>query len=551
VFRTVRIWAAISMLASPLAAQQSYPPFTSSEAAAWREDLRFLAVELPRRHPNAFYRTPRERFDSAVAALDARLPSMRRHEAIVGLMQIVALVRDGHTSINPIFDDRAAFHYFPVEFYLFKDGLFVRRAASDQADLVGARVLRVGQASTDSAIARVATVISHENDQWVKALAPFFLAIPEVLNALGVTPDLESVTLEVEQGGTRRTVTVHSAGALTPQGHGPNGPINTAGWTDMRQPGEQPLYQQQPEKLYWMQYLPDSKTLYVAFRAVVPMADDPLPGFFTRLFVTADSLKPQRLVLDMRDNGGGNNFFNKQFVLGVIRRTWLDQPGHFYCIIGRRTFSAAQNMVNELERYTNITFVGEPTGNAPNMYGDARQITLPNSKITVNISSIYWQTMNPTDPRLYVPPAIATELTSADYRANVDPAMRAILRRAAEKPLTSRMAELVAAGDTVGAEQLLKGAIADPENTWRNLEAEVNTKGYELLGSRHLPDAVAILAINTRVYPQSANVWDSYGESLENAGKRELAIAAYRKALALEPRTGSSRAGLLRLGVQP
>lgn len=37
-------------------------------AAQWREDLAFLARELPLRHANAFHYTPRERFDAAVAS---------------------------------------------------------------------------------------------------------------------------------------------------------------------------------------------------------------------------------------------------------------------------------------------------------------------------------------------------------------------------------------------------------------------------------------------------------------------------------------------------
>jgi tetratricopeptide (TPR) repeat protein len=541
----IRALFVLALSAVPLASQQSAQPFSPTEAEAWREDLRFLASELPKRHPKAFYQTPEATFDSAVVALDRRMPTLARHQAIVGLMGIVALVQDGHTSINPTFGG-LGFHFFPVELYRFKDGLYIRRAAPELASLVGAKVLRVGRLESDEALKTVGTVISHENDQWVKALGPMYLSIPEVVHALGINPELETLSIEVEQGGARKVVQVPMGGLLAGHGHAAGG--DRSNWADMRQPGDPPLYLEQPEKLYWMKYLPESKTLYISYRAVQPMPEDPLPTFWNRVFATADSLQPERLVLDMRDNGGGNNFFNKSFVLGVIRRTWLDQPGHFFAIIGRRTFSAAQNMVYELERYTNVTFVGEPTGNAPNQYGDARPLILPNSQIPVNVSSIYWQTMNPQDPRRFVPPSIATELTSEEYRTNQDPAMRAILRRGSEPWFTERMVALVSAGDTAGAERILKEAIADPENTWANLGAEVNTLGYKLLNEQRLPQAVAIFAINTRVYPDSANVWDSYGESLERSGKRAQAIASYRKALELEPRMGSSRDALRRLG---
>jgi hypothetical protein len=97
-----------------------------------------------------------------------------------------------------------------------------------------------------------------------------------------------------------------------------------------------------------------------------------------------------RVVLDIRSNGGGNNFLNRFVVKEIIRRPALDQPDRLLVLIGRGVFSAAQNLVNELDCYTNATFVGEPTGNAPNQYGDARRLELPRSKIRVFISSLYW-----------------------------------------------------------------------------------------------------------------------------------------------------------------
>lgn len=55
----------------------------SLSADDWRADLAQLAVDLPRRHANAFHRVSRARFASMVAQLDARIPeldadSMRR-----------------------------------------------------------------------------------------------------------------------------------------------------------------------------------------------------------------------------------------------------------------------------------------------------------------------------------------------------------------------------------------------------------------------------------------------------------------------------------------
>ncbi len=67
-------------------------------------------------------------------------------------------------------------------------------------------------------------------------------------------------------------------------------------------------------------------------------------------------------------------------------------------------------------------------------------------------------------------------------------------------------------------------------------ESTVNRLGYYYLYRREDPQtAIALFALNTRVYPGSSNVWDSLGEGYMVAGERERAIANYRRSLELDP----------------
>ncbi len=83
-------------------------------------------------------------------------------------------------------------------------------------------------------------------------------------------------------------------------------------------------------------------------------------------------------------------------------------------------------LAGALEKYTNATFVGEPSGSKGNAYGDSRKITLPNSGMTVRASIYYWQDWHPQDKRDAIVPAIPAPLTFDAYRDNVDPALEAI-----------------------------------------------------------------------------------------------------------------------------
>ena len=61
---------------------------------------------------------------------------------------------------------------------------------------------------------------------------------------------------------------------------------------------------------------------------------------------------------------------------------------------------------------------------------------------------------------------------------------------------------------------------------------------------------MTVLRINTLVYPNSANAFDSLGEVLLAAGQREAGIASYRHALEIDPTFPPSRQALQRLGVE-
>jgi hypothetical protein len=322
-----------------------------------------------------------------------------------------------------------------------------------------------------------------------------------------------------------------------------------AGWTSMRTTPE-PWWEQHPEQPLWWIFDPPTRTLYACMRAVAPS-----PGAATnrtewdRFFALADSVKPARLVIDLRENTGGNGTLNRYPVQQLLRRPALDRPDRLFVIVGRRTFSAGQQFANLLEAWTQATFVGEPTGQRPSQYGDHRPLVLPASGMTVQISSIFHQAPNEFDTRSFVPPRLYTPLDSKSYRAGVDPALVAILSPDTTSDVIALMTRALATGDTTAAERALAAARDKTVNRFRSFERDVNALGYQLVASGQPEHAIQAFRINTRAYPRSANTFDSLGETLLGAGYRDAAIATYRRALEVEPGFPPSARALQRLGV--
>jgi len=161
------------------------PAMTADE---WREDLDFLVDKLTTVHPVPYHRTSKEAFDRDVAALRQDIPHLNDYEVAVRMMQLTALLGDGHTGLDPTGDVVAFDHWFPVRIERFEDGWFVTATTKAQSDLVGAEVVRVGSLEIADAASRAMTVVNGDNPFTRLYYSGYILAMPKAMAVLGM-PD--------------------------------------------------------------------------------------------------------------------------------------------------------------------------------------------------------------------------------------------------------------------------------------------------------------------------------------------------------------------------
>ena len=78
-------------------------------------------------------------------------------------------------------------------------------------------------------------------------------------------------------------------------------------------------------------------------------------------------------------------------------------------------------------------------------------------------------------------------------------------------------------------------------------ESELNSLGYQLLSQDKTAEAIKIFKLNTKLYPESANVWDSLGEAYWKKGEIEKAIESYENALRINPQFENAKRALKEL----
>ena len=90
--------------------------------------------------------------------------------------------------------------------------------------------------------------------------------------------------------------------------------------------------------------------------------------------------------------------------------------------------------------------------------------------------------------------------------------------------------------------------IKDSGNYYLN-ENEMNLAGYQLLQSGKATEAASVFKLNVEAFPNSFNVYDSYGEALLALGDTMRAIENYKKSVKLNPANGNGLKTLKKLGV--
>lgn len=510
-------------------------------SSKWQEDLNFLKETVHKDYSFLFKKTTPELFNKEVAKLHDAIPKMEQHEIIVGLAKIVSLFEYGHTSISLSgWRDRGQFTFgqMPYNLYHFKDGTYIQGTTQENEKALGAKVLKIEDKSIDEAMKAVKPVFPTENDQFFKAYGRSYLGNPEILHAVGVTAKLQnSITLTVEKNGEtfKQEFDVLKEKGFPGQYTFVKEENN---WLDARDNSTDPLYLKNLDKIYYYEYLPEEKAVYIRHSQIQDDPEENIPSFYERVFKFIDENEVEKLILDVRLNGGGNNYKNKPIVTGVIASK-INEVGKFFVIIGRQTYSACQNLVNELDNYTEAIFVGEPTGENINFYGDNRTVNLPNSNIPVRLSFAWWQDKPQWENGPWLAPHIAVEMSFDEYASNRDPVLDEVLNFSGDNFILNPMQYLTDLYQSGQAEKLQSEAyrmVHDPSYKFFDFENEFNNLGYNLMNNNQDKVALEVFGMVTSLFPDSANAWDSLAECFWKNGNTEKAIELYNKAISMDPK---------------
>ncbi|NOH16111.1 S41 family peptidase [Clostridium cochlearium] len=378
----------------------------------WIKDIEYLSRQLPKKHKNLFFTLKEEEFNKEIEKLKGLVPKINDNEVKVGIYKILASVKDGHTS-----GYLDCGKIYPINLYWFKEGIYVINTISEYKSIMNCKLVKINGKSIDEVRKEVAKTISYENDAQLKNMIPRFITKPDILNGLKIIDNTEKVTFTFEDS-QNKIVNVDIKEIKYND-------INKNLVIDNYNDKNTPLYMKNKNKEYWFEYLQDKNTLYFKYNSCMEMKDKPFKEFSKELLEVLDKNNVKKLIIDMRDNGGGNSSILEPFIKEVKKRD-INNKERLFVIVGRRTFSSAILNSIDFKNETNATFIGEPTGGKPNHYGEVKFIKLPNTEMEVSYSTKYF-TSSKEDTPSFMPDKII-EPSISDFLNKKDSIMENIIK---------------------------------------------------------------------------------------------------------------------------
>jgi Peptidase family S41 len=375
---------------------------TTKEVNNWKEDINFYSNELVGHHIDPFHSISKDIFYSEIERIKNSLSKKTTNEVLIELMRLTHSIGDGHTSF-PLWGKEL--NSFPLALKMFEADLYVVKTTSAHKTLLGAKLISVNGVPSAEIVRLFSKLAPFSENEFSTAVrVAEYIPNAELLNGLGIIPDSAKASFTFEVEGKIEEHHLNSS-------HSPKFDLyltytNNATFSPKDRISED----------LWFGASADNKTIYLKFRRYTSISK--MEDLAENLLSFIKKNNSENLIIDLRDNYGGDFFVGLKLAQLLVLADSLDWKSGVYVLIDNVTFSAAMSNAAQFTQILNATLVGTPTGARPSGYQDMGQFTLPNSNLEVTYSKrLYHFKENPKNA-LY--PDVNIEISMKDYKNKND-----------------------------------------------------------------------------------------------------------------------------------
>jgi hypothetical protein len=399
----------------------------------------------------SFSPTARTEANRQIAELKSEHAPLGRERFLVALLRITALADNGHTNL---YRKGSPQDLIPLRVVTFADGLYVLRAKSQYADLLGARVESIEGRPTRDVIAALEQ-LHGGTEGWRHIDAAIYIQSPEILygGAIGSRSDQTHWTFRLPDGSeVTRTLPGEVSGEnelhaqmtrwLSPQ----KMKGETSNWRALvSDDAELPLSLRDFNTTFRRAWIDRGCTLFIQLKAIADTDKQHIGDF---LSATTDEMRahqPCNIILDMRFNSGGD--YTKAARFASHLPDFVPPSGRIYLLTGPQTFSAAITTTAFVRQAagSRAIILGEPVGDRLAFYGEGNEGCLPHENICLHYATgmhdyahrcvdwdrCFWLNwFFPVQVKSLAPDE-TIKMTFADYTARRDPVLERAVALAA------------------------------------------------------------------------------------------------------------------------
>jgi hypothetical protein len=362
----------------------TYPKPTNA-LEAQRQDIdyyrRMTALD------GAFSPAARAEAEQRLDALAASNVALDRGHFRVALLRITALADNGHTSLYSKKPIRPLM--LPIRFSDFSDGLYVMRVRKENADLLGARLVKIDGQPVEEVLAKLEE-LRGGTKAFRRGYAFIALYSSEILYGAGIAraPDRSTWTFVTGDGRVvERTFHGYQPAYDEPQ---PDlwrwmSPASIKGdrdqWVAFSPPGlKLPLTLQDADRTFRRVRLRDICSMMIQLKANEDANGESIADFLKATEADLQADKPCTIIFDNRYNGGGD-YTNTAGFAGRLH-DMVRPGGHIYILTSPDTFSAGITttvFIKQAAAPGQISILGEPVGDRLTFWSEGNHGCLPNA----------------------------------------------------------------------------------------------------------------------------------------------------------------------------
>lgn len=389
----------VSMLSTMLA--------QTSNKIDWKEDLQIYKASLEDKHIDLYHSVTEEEFNAEWSKIYDSIGLLNDFEITLKLMQLTRLINDGHTAVSLRNYD---IHDYPFKIKHIENQWRVVKINNTNKNLLKSTLVAIDDVPIDKVMSKVSKVAQFvENEHSLLVRTGNYATISELLYALGITKKSNSATFTF-QDINHQSIDIRLDALNQTTSNSDSFQELVIGIPEIIKPENLSF------EYLWYAPIQNTNAVYIRFDSYPSF--EKMQRFSEELLGFISKNKIEKIVIDMRNNGGGDLYVGIALAYALNLSDTVDWKQGVYVMTDAVTFSAGTSNSALFKQLLNAKIIGQPTGSKPTGYQDMDQFELPNSKLVITYSKRRFNLSETVTQGIY--PDVILNYNWKDYQNGLD-----------------------------------------------------------------------------------------------------------------------------------